>query len=127
MRSNVGESRLVVRARVDAAHSVGTSRQAGRDLGGQDAIFSLVVETLEEREFLRVQRLSRFQRRERLNDYVAVAFNNPISVDRLQAASHKGTVSELKGSESIAHLRCRIVLDIRARKPPSNEVPDGQL
>ena len=124
----------MIRARVDAAHSVGTSRQAGRDLGGQeDAIASRVVETLEEREFLRVQRLSRFQRRERLNDYVTVAFNNPISVDGLQAASHKGTVSKLlyqkpsKGFESIAHLRCRIVLDIRTRKPPSNEVPDSQL
>jgi len=98
--SNVGERRLVIRARVDATHSVGTSRQAGRNLGGQDAIFSLVVETLEEREFLRVQRLSRFQRRERLNDYVAVAFNNPISVDSLQAASHKGTVSELLHQEA---------------------------
>ena len=54
MLSNVGESRLVIRARVDAAHSVGTSRQARRDLGGQDAIFSRVVETLEEREFRRV-------------------------------------------------------------------------
>ena len=64
-----------------------------------------------------------------MNDYVTVALNNPISVDGLQAAS----VSELlhqepsKGFESIAHLRCGIVLEIRTGKKPGNEVPDGQL
>jgi len=52
--SNVDENRLVVRARVDAANSVGTSRQTGRDLGGQDSIIGRVVETLEERELLGV-------------------------------------------------------------------------
>ena len=62
--SNGDENRLVVRARVDAAHSVETSRQSRRDLGGQSVIRGgYVVETLEEREHLRVQRLSRLQRR----------------------------------------------------------------
>ena len=61
--SNGDENRLVVRARVDGAHSVETSRQSRRDLGGQNVILGFLVETLEEREHLRVQRLGRLQRR----------------------------------------------------------------
>ena len=92
--SNVDENRLVVRARVDAADSVGTSGQAVRDFGGQDTTLSLVVKTLEEREIIRVYWLSCSQRRKELNDHVAVAFNEPVSVDSLQMMSHKGIVSE---------------------------------
>ena len=84
MLSNVDENRLVVRARVDAAHSVETCRQSRRDLSGQVTILvGFVVETFEERERLRVQWFSRLQRRDCLNDHVAVAYNDPVIVDGL--------------------------------------------
>ena len=64
MLSHIDENRLVIRARVDAAHPVGTGRQSRRDLGGQDTILvGYFVETFEERELLRVQRFSRLRRR----------------------------------------------------------------
>jgi len=53
----------MIRARVDAAHSVETSSQATRDFGGQDAILGRRVETFEELEHLWIQRLFRLQRR----------------------------------------------------------------
>ena len=81
--SNGDENRLVVRTRVHAAHSVGTSRQAKRDLGGQDAIFVRCVETFKEHEHLRVQRPSRIQSRNCLNDHVAMTFNQPVFGDGL--------------------------------------------
>jgi hypothetical protein len=83
----------MVRARIDAAHSVGTSWQAGRDIGGQDAILSRVVETLEESEDGGVQRLGRGQRRKHLNGHMAVAYNGSVSVDGLQA-DHERIISE---------------------------------
>jgi len=81
--SNVNENRLVVRARVDAAHSIGTSSQAAWYLGGQDTILGLFIETFEEREHGRIQRLSRLQVRHCLNDHVTMALNDPVVVDRL--------------------------------------------
>jgi hypothetical protein len=83
--SNVDENRLVVRARVDAAHSERTGRQAGRYVGGQDAILGRFVETFEEREDVRVLRLGRLQRRKFLNDHVARPYNDPVVVDGLHA------------------------------------------
>ena len=90
MLSNIDENRLVVRARVDGTHSVGTSIQARRDISGQDTILSWIVETLEEREDGRVQSLCGTQRIKLLNDDMAVAYNETISVDGLQAVFHKG-------------------------------------
>ena len=81
--SNSDENRLVIRARVDAAHTVETSRQATRDLGGQDVIDGHVVETLEEREHQWIQRHNRVQSSNCLNDHVAVALNEPVVVDGL--------------------------------------------
>ena len=81
----------MVRACVDAAYSVGASGQASRDICRQDAILSRGVETLEEREIGRVQGFSRFKRRKRLNDHMAVTFDVPVAVDGLQ----KGAVSEI--------------------------------
>ena len=81
--SNGDENRLVVHTRVDAAHSVGTSRQAKRDVGGQNAIRGRCVESFKEHELVRVQRLRRIQGRNCLNDQVAVAFNQPVFVDGL--------------------------------------------
>jgi hypothetical protein len=83
--SNGDENRLVIRARVDAAHLIETSRQAGFYLSGQDAILGRFVETFEKRKLLRVQRFSRLQRGNRLNDHVAVAYNEPFVVNGLQA------------------------------------------
>lgn len=81
--SNGDENRLVIRARVDAAHTVETSRQATRDLGGQDVIYGHIVEPFEEREQLWIQRYNRVQSSNCLNDHVAVAYNEPIVVDGL--------------------------------------------
>jgi hypothetical protein len=81
--SNGDENRLMIYARVDAAHSVGTSGQATRDLGGQDAILGCLVKTFEEHELLRIQRLNRIQSTHRLNDHVAVAYDDPVVVDSL--------------------------------------------
>jgi len=73
----------MIRARVDAAHSEETSIQATCDFGGQDAIHGHLVDTFEEREHLWIQRLFRLQRRNCLNDHVAVSFNDPFVVDGL--------------------------------------------
>jgi hypothetical protein len=70
-------------ARVDAAHSVGTSRQATLDLSRQDAILGRRVETFEEHELLWIQRRNRLQRRNCLNAHVAVALNDPVVVNGL--------------------------------------------
>ena len=83
MLSNGDKNRLVVRTRVDAAHSVYTSRQARGDIGGQEAILGWCVESFKKHEHLRVQRLIRLQRRKCLNDHVAVTFNQPVIVDGL--------------------------------------------
>jgi len=96
----------MVRARVDAAHSVGTSWQAGRDIGGQDAIRSRGVETLEESEDGGVQGRGRGQRRKRLDGHMAVAYNESVSVDGL---------------------RCSIVLGVGIDEGPSSEVVDCHL
>jgi len=61
--SNGDENRLMIRARVDAAHSVETSIQAVCDFGGQDAILGRRVETFEECEILWIQRIFRLQSR----------------------------------------------------------------
>jgi hypothetical protein len=97
--SNGAENRLVIRARVDAAHSVETSKQARFYLSGQDAILGRCVESFEKRELLRVQRFSRVQRRNRLNDHVAVAYNEPFVVNGLQATQPlaKSCTKGLKG------------------------------
>ena len=81
--SNGDENRLVVRTRVDAAHSVGTSRQASGHIGGQEATYGRCVESFKEHEYLRVQRLSRIQSRNCLNDQVAMTFNQPVFGDGL--------------------------------------------
>lgn len=130
MLSNVDKTRLVVRARVDAANSVVTSGQAGQDISGQDAISSRGVKTFEEVEIVRVQRLSCIQRRHALNDNVAVAYNEPVSVDSLRTMSQKGSSTKPCASrrfERVTHLWRRIVLGIGIGKESSNEVVDRQL
>lgn len=134
MLSNVDKTRLVVRARVDAANSVVTSGQAGQDISGQDAIISRGVKTLEEREIVRVQRLSCIQRRHALNDNVAVAYNEPVSVDSLRTMSQKRIVSSKtlckaasRRFERATHLWRRIVLGKGIGEESSNEVIDRQL
>lgn len=81
--SNWGDSRLVIRRTVDRGEPVYACWQPICDVCSQNTTLRRCIQTLEERELLRVGNLSRSQRINFLDHDVRVSFDHALSVQLL--------------------------------------------
>jgi hypothetical protein len=84
MLSNSDKNRLVVRSRVDRRQPVGTRRETTSDIGGKNTVLCCIIETLEERELLRVRHGRLGERVQEVNNDVRVSLNAAIAGDLLR-------------------------------------------
>lgn len=81
---NRDKHRLVVSSRVDRRQAVGSRRETTSDVGGESAVLGGIVETLEERELLRVRDRRLLERVEEVDDDVRVALDVAVRLDDLR-------------------------------------------